>query len=165
MTACLIWTCFELPTLENSWFAREYNLQVRYFCYSQSLLAIPGPFFKDCLLEINKYRKLHGALPLRWNDDLQYHAQSRADQLAEDKYLQNDIEPLDLVGQGETVSYLSPYREKCTTFPPAGDCYACRESIATWYNESQHYNYDTGYSFDGTKQVLHFTQVSRRYKA
>jgi hypothetical protein len=111
-------------------------------------------------LEINRYRKLHGAFPLRWSDDLQYHAQLRADELAGDKFLQNDIEILDKIGQGETVSYLTPPKEMCHTFPPSGDCFACRDAIATWYNASQYYNYKTGYSFDGTKQVLEFTQVS-----
>ena len=121
---------------------------------------MPNAFFKDCLLEINKYRKLHGAYPLRWSDDLQYHAQLRAEKLAEDEFLQNDLETLNRLGQGETVSYLSPPKELCLTFPPSGDCYACRDTIASWYNESMFYNYNTGYSLDGTKPVLHFTQVS-----
>lgn len=121
--------------------------------------AVPNAFFKDCLLEINKYRKLHGAFALRWSDDLQYHAQTRADKLASDQFLQNDIEVGGRLGQGETVSYFSPAKEMCRTFPPSGDCYACRDTIATWYNESKHYNYITGYSVDGTKQVLHFTQL------
>ena len=125
-----------------------------------TFLAVPNAFFKDCLLEINKYRKLHGAYPLRWSNDLQYHAQSRADELASEELLRNDIVSLDRLGQGETVSYLSPPKDICHTYPPSGDCYACRESIATWYNESKYYNYRTGYSIDGTKQVLHFTQVS-----
>ena len=121
--------------------------------------AVPNAFFQDCLLEINRYRKLHGAYPLRWSEDLQYHAQSRADELALDKFLQNDIAILDRIGQGETVLYLTPPKEMCRSFPPSGNCFACREAIATWYNASQYYNYKTGYSFDGTKQVLEFTQL------
>lgn len=115
---------------------------------------------KDCLFEINNYRKLHGSQPLRWNSDLQYHAQERADKLSKDEILQNEIESLDVVGQGETVSYYSPSKQLCRTFPPSEDCHACRETIATWYNESKYYNYNTGYSVDGSKQVLDFTQVS-----
>lgn len=121
--------------------------------------AVPNNFFKDCLVEINKYRKYHGSHPLRWSKDLQYHAQLRADQLAKNDVFTNDIESLQILGQGETVSYLLPAKEICRTYPPSGDCYACRDTIASWYNESNYYNYITGYSLDGTKPVLHFTQV------
>ena len=120
---------------------------------------IPNYFFKDCLVEINKYRKLHGAHPLHWNTELQYHAQSWADHLAKNGVVANDVEGAFRLGQGETINYISPPKDRCRTFPPSGDCYACRTTIATWYNESKYYNYSTGYSYEKYRQVLHFTQV------
>lgn len=113
----------------------------------------------DCLVEINKYRKQHDALPLRWNAGLQYNAQNWADHLAQNGALENDFEGIEKLNQGEAVAYLSPPEKKCRTFPPKRDCYACRTSIETWYNESKYYNYKTGYSVDGQRQVLHFTQL------
>lgn len=121
--------------------------------------GVPDAYFKDCLAAINKYRKLHDAYPLRWNADLQYHAQAWADELAKSGTVQNDVEGIDRLGQGETVSYVSPSMKKCRTFPPSEDCYACRTTIASWYNESKYYDYKTGFSRDGRRQVLHFTQL------
>ena len=119
-------------------------------------------FDRDCVVEHNKIRKLHGAQPLIWSEALAEDAQKWAEYLAINDKIEHDGDSLAERDEGENIAWFVPPQPKCQgAWKP--NCVTCGEVVQNWYDEAVNYNYQQGTAKEPGLPIKHFAQVRYFY--
>lgn len=113
----------------------------------------------------NKLRKLHGAQPLLWSEELGDKAQKWCEKLAMNDVLEHDNKTIDYENVGENLASVngsSLTTRRLKGIDPLLDL--CSKVVLRWYSEEVNYNYKTGMPKSNGLPINHFAQVFICYK-
>ena len=111
----------------------------------------------------NKLRKVHGAQPLLWSEELGDEAQKWCEKLAMNDVLEHDNKTIDYKNEGENLASVNG---TSLTTRRASDPLLdlCPKVVQRWYSEEVNYNYKTGMPKANGLSINHFAQVFIWYK-
>lgn len=127
------------------------------FCASLLCAGVSGydDFGKTCVLSHNGLRKLHGAQPVAWSEELAEEATKWCEKLAIQDQLENDNRTMDSKNEGENIAATSATGSKSEGPSPE----LCAMAVDQWYSEMTNYNYETGLPNSPGLPIKHFAQI------
>lgn len=103
----------------------------------------------------NNLRKIHGAQPVAWSEELSEGAQKWCEALAIKDDLAHDNKTMDTKNQGENLAAMTVTDSKSEGATPD----LCNMAVDEWYMEETNYNYQTGLPKSPGLPIRHFAQV------
>ncbi|RMX60265.1 hypothetical protein pdam_00009103 [Pocillopora damicornis] len=112
-------------------------------------------FGKTCVVSHNGLRKIHGAQPVAWSEELAKEATEWCEKLAMQGDLGNDNTTMDSKNRGENIAATSLTNSKSGGPRPE----LCAMAVDEWYSEIVNYNFETGLPKSPGLPIKHFAQV------